>query len=229
MAEQPIAILFDIDGTLIVTGGAGASSWRLAFQELYGIPADIGEFTDAGMTDPEVGRRTFAAVLHRDPDRGEFARLLERRLHYLRQTVAESPDYRVLPGVPELLGKLIQTGYLLGLVTGNVEAAAHIKLHRAQLNRFFSFGGYGSDSSDRGELTRAALKRASLVFGEPIAPARALTVGDTPHDVAGAHAAGILCVGVASHHFSIEQLRAAGADYAIGSLEGGLPPEALRR
>jgi len=57
MAGERIAILFDIDGTLLVTGGAGAASWRLAFDELYGIPADIGKFTDAGMTDPEVGRK----------------------------------------------------------------------------------------------------------------------------------------------------------------------------
>jgi phosphoglycolate phosphatase-like HAD superfamily hydrolase len=166
MATERIAVLFDIDGTLLVTGGAGAASWRLAFEELYGIPADIGAFTDAGMTDPGVGRKTFEAVMKRKPERKDFARLLERRLHYLHQTVADSKKYRVLAGVEALLPKLIDEGYLLGLVTGNVEAAAHIKLHRAQLNRFFSFGGYGSDSTDRGELTKIALKRATLVYGE---------------------------------------------------------------
>ena len=67
-----IAILFDIDGTLIDTGGAGAASWRLAFDELYGIPADIGKFTDSGMTDPDVGHKTFEAVLERAPDDKEF-------------------------------------------------------------------------------------------------------------------------------------------------------------
>jgi phosphoglycolate phosphatase len=223
MADDRVAILFDIDGTLIITGGAGAASWRLAFDELYGIPADIGQFSDTGMTDPDVGRRTFEAVLHREPERKEFTRLLERRLHYLHQTVEESKEYRVLPGVQELLPRLIDGGYLLGLVTGNVEAAAHVKLHRARLNRFFSFGGYGSDSTDRGELTRVALRRATLVYGEPLLPAQAIVIGDTPHDVEGAHAAGIACVGVGSHHFSVEQLRDAGADYAIASLEQPLP------
>jgi phosphoglycolate phosphatase len=223
MASERIAILFDIDGTLLVTGGAGAASWRLAFDELYGIPADIGNFTDAGMTDPEVGRKTFEAVLNRKPERKEFTRLLERRLHYLHTTVAESKQYRVLPGVDELLPKLIEGGYLLGLVTGNVEAAAHIKLHRGQLNRFFSFGGYGSDSTDRGELTKIALKRASLVYGEPVPAAQAIAVGDTPHDVEGAHAAGIACVGVGSDKFTVDQLRKAGADYAIASLVERLP------
>jgi phosphoglycolate phosphatase-like HAD superfamily hydrolase len=223
MASERIAILFDIDGTLLVTGGAGAASWRLAFDELYGIPADIGKFTDAGMTDPDVGRKTFEAVLNRKPERKEFTRLLERRLHYLHTTVAESKHYRVLPGVEELLPKLIEGGYLLGLVTGNVEAAAHIKLHRARLNRFFSFGGYGSDSTDRGELTKIALKRASLVYGEPVPAAQAIAVGDTPHDVEGAHAAGIACIGVGSDKFTVDQLRKAGADYAIASLVEGLP------
>jgi phosphoglycolate phosphatase len=218
-----IAVLFDIDGTLIVTGGAGAGSWRLAFDELYGIPADIDRLTDTGMTDPDVGRAAFEGVLHRKPERREFTRLLERRLHYLDRTVAESDGYRVLPGVSELLPRLIEGGYLLGIVTGNLEAAAHIKLHRAKLNRFFSFGGYGSDSSDRAELTRIALARAALVYGEPVAAAQAIAVGDTPLDVEAAHAAGIACVGVGSHHYDVDQLRQAGADYAVASLADELP------
>jgi phosphoglycolate phosphatase-like HAD superfamily hydrolase len=221
--SERTAILFDIDGTLVNTGGAGAASWRLAFDELYGIAADIGEFTDAGMTDPEVGRKTFESVLGRAPERKEFTKLLERRLHHLHQTVEESEGYRVLDGVEELLPGLIDDGYLLGLVTGNVEGAAHIKLHRPGLNRFFSFGGYGSDSADRAEITRVALRRASLVYGEELAPEQALAVGDTPLDVKGAHAAGIQCVGVASHHFDEDQLREAGADYVLGSLADGLP------
>jgi phosphoglycolate phosphatase len=223
MAAERVALLFDIDGTLISTGGAGAVSWRLAFDELYGIPADIGKFSDAGMTDPEVGRLTFAAVIGHPPSRKEFARLLERRLHHLYGAVADSKGYRVLAGVDKLLPRLLEHGYLLGLVTGNVEAAAHIKLHRAKLNRFFSFGGYGSDSTDRAELTKVALQRAALVYGEPIDHKQCLTIGDTPLDVTAAHGAGIDCLGVASGHFSVEQLREAGADFAVGSLEDDLP------
>jgi phosphoglycolate phosphatase len=222
-----VAVLFDIDGTLIDTGGAGAASWRLAFDELYGIPAEIGKFTDTGMTDPEVGRRTFEAVLGRRPGRGEFGKLLERRLHYLQRTVAESAHYRVLDGVEELLPALLADGYMLGVVTGNIEAAAHVKLHRANLNRFFSFGGYGSDSSDRGELTRTALRRGSLVYGEELTSERCLVVGDTPRDTEAAHAAGIASLGVASHKFGVEELRAAGADWVVDSLARGLPEGAL--
>lgn len=230
IASQPqhVAILFDIDGTLLITGDAGATSWRLAFEELYGIPADIHEFTDTGMTDPDVGRRTFQAVLHRTPEPGEFAKLLERRMHHLHRTVAESRHYHVLPGVEALLPALLERGHLLGLVTGNTEGAAHIKLHRARLNRFFSFGGYATDANDRAEVVRAALGRASLVFGERLDTGRCLVVGDTPHDVEAAHAAAVACVGVASHRFDANALRAARADWVVDSLADGLPADALR-
>ncbi|MDA8397403.1 MAG: HAD family hydrolase [Actinomycetota bacterium] len=219
-----VAVLFDIDGTLIVTDGAGARSWELAFADLWEVEADISNYSDTGMTDPEVGRRTFEAVMGRSPSAAEFSRLLERRMHYLTQTVAESSGYRILPGVAELLPRLVEEGYVLGLVTGNLEAAAHVKLSRAGLNRFFSFGGYGSDSPDRTEVTRMAMRRGSVVFGGHVPPEAFLAVGDTPNDVEAAHAAGITCVAVASHKYDMEQLEASGADWVIPSLEQGLPP-----
>lgn len=217
------ALLFDVDGTLITSGGAGAESWKLAFDELYGIPADIGEFTDNGMTDPDVGRQTFMQVMDREPDDDEFSKLLDVRLGHLRGTVADSEGYRILEGVQPLLKELVTGGYLLGLVTGNLEAAAHIKLHRARLNHYFAFGGYGSDADEREEVTRIALRRASLTYGAEISPDEALVIGDTPNDVQGAHDAGIKCVAVASHNFDAEQLRDSGADWVIESLTDGLP------
>ena len=120
------AVLFDIDGTLIDSGGAGATSWREAFQELYGVPADIGRFTDAGMTDPEVGRLTFAAVVGHEPSPEELARVLLVRQRHLPHAVAESAGYRVLPGVRERLEQLHADGCLLGLTTGGTEAAAQL-------------------------------------------------------------------------------------------------------
>ncbi len=221
--ERPIAILFDIDGTLITTGGAGAVAWRLAFEELYGIPADIGMFSDAGMTDPEVGRKTFAAVIGHDPEPRELARVMAMRLKYLPQAVAESKGYRVLDGVEELLPRLVDEGYLLGLTTGGTDSAAHIKLARANLARWFTFGGYGSDSTDRTELTRRAIDRAGMLLGMEVDPRQALVVGDTPLDIAAAHGAGAIGVGVASGHFTAEQLEQAGADAVLESLREPLP------
>jgi len=221
--ERPIAILFDIDGTLITTGGAGAVAWRLAFEELYGIPADIGMFSDAGMTDPEVGRKTFSAVIGHEPGPRELARVMAMRLKYLPQAVAESKGYRVLDGVEELLPRLVDEGYLLGLTTGGTDSAAHIKLARANLARWFTFGGYSSDSTDRTELTRRAISRAGMLLGMELDPQQALVVGDTPLDIAAAHGAGAIGVGVASGHFTAEQLEQAGADSVLESLREPLP------
>jgi phosphoglycolate phosphatase len=216
-------LLFDVDGTLLESGGAGAASWRLAFQDLYGIPADIGKFTDSGMTEPDVARRTFAKVVGHEPSTRELARLMSRRLHFLRQTVAESKRFRVLPGVRETLDRLCGEGYLLGVTTGGMEAAARIKLARADLGHYFAFGGYGSDSSNRVELTRKAIERASTLVGERIDPAEALVVGDTPLDIDAAHGAGAVAVGVATGHYSEQELSEAGADYVLPTLEQELP------
>jgi phosphoglycolate phosphatase-like HAD superfamily hydrolase len=222
-SAEVICVLFDVDGTLISSGGAGAASWRLAFDDLYGIPADIGKFTDDGMTEPDVGRLTFKAAVGHEPTKKELARVMSTRLQYLRQTVAESKAFRVLPGVERTLERLHSEGYLLGIITGGVEAAAHMKLARANLNHYFCFGGYGSDSVDRIELTRTAIARAATLLGEPLDPQETLAVGDTPRDIEAGHGAGALAAGVATGHYSTQDLRAAGADFVLGSLEEELP------
>ncbi len=217
------AVLFDIDGTLLVTGGAGAAAWQLAFEKLYGVEADIGEHTYAGMTDPEIAAIVFREVIGREGSAKERARAIGCYLEHLPETVAASAGYRIMPGVEELLGRLIDDGVLLGLVTGNIEAAAHIKLSRGHLNRFFSFGGYGSDSADRTEVTRAALERAALVSGGAVTPDACISVGDTPRDVKAAHGAGIRVVGVATGAYSEAMLSEAGADWALATVENGFP------
>ena len=219
----PVAILFDVDGCLISTGGAGTRAWRLAFEAVHGIPADIGEFTEAGMTDPEVGSLTFTRVIGRDPTDREMARLLGAYLEGLEEEVQRSPGYRVMPGVDALLPRLVEAGILLGIVSGALESAAHTKLARGSLNRFFCFGGYGSDSRDRGTLTRVAIERASRIHGHALDASRVLVVGDTPRDVGAAHAAGAVAVGVATGKYSIDQLLAVGADHALATLESPLP------
>jgi phosphoglycolate phosphatase-like HAD superfamily hydrolase len=108
---------------------------------------------------------------------------MAKRLTHLPRAVAESQGYRVLDGVEETLGTLSEQGYLLGLTTGGVEAAAHIKLARVGLNHYFCFGGYGSDSTDRAELTRYAIERAGRILGQRLDPQRIFVVGDTPKDI----------------------------------------------
>jgi phosphoglycolate phosphatase len=150
--------------------------------------------------------------------RKEFAKLLERRLHYLHRTVAPSPRYRVLAGVHKLL-RVLGQGLLLGIVTANLEATAQIKLHRARLNCFFSLDGYGSDSTDGRQVSKIALDRVALVYGEAVSAQQASVVGDTSRDALGARASGMKCIGVASHHYDAQQLRQPSADYAIASLQ----------
>jgi phosphoglycolate phosphatase len=217
------AVLFDIDGTLITTGGAGAVAWRRAFEELHGKPLDIREVTESGMTDPEVGRVALRNILGRDPDRRELATAMAHYLRHLSDAIDQSDGYRVMPGIEDLVERLVDDGHLLGLTTGNIEAAAHIKLARAGLNRFFSFGGYGSDSNERTELTRCALERGKFVSGGVLAEGSCISVGDTPRDVAAAHGAGIEVVGVATGNFTVDQLRTAGADYALATVEEDFP------
>ncbi len=223
MASAYRILLFDIDGTLISTGGAGTVAWRQAFDELHGIPADIAEFTDAGMTDPDVGARTFEAVLHRKPTPHELAQLIQRRLEHLPEAVATSTGYKVLPGVPERLRQLSRDGHLLGLITGNGDGAAHIKLQRGDLNRWFTFGAYASAGLDRAGIVREAVHRGEAIMGEDVPNAEVLVIGDTPRDIDAAHAAGCSAIGVATGHYDASALRDAGADHVLRTLEEPLP------
>ena len=221
--DLPAVALFDIDETLVHTGGSGARSWRYAFDRLYGIPADIGAHTSAGETDPEVGEKTFRAVLGRDPTKEEMARIFALYLLHLADDIGTSPGYRVLDGAVETLGRLSDAGVILGIVSGAMEGAARTKLTPANLNRFFVFGGYGSDTRDRGELIRVAIARASELHDAPLGKDNVFVVGDTPNDVEAAHAATVPCVGVASGKYSVDELRAAGADEVLSSLKEPFP------
>ena len=217
-----MVVLFDVDETLVHTGGSGARSWKAAFDALYGIPANIDEHSTAGETDPQVVRATFRGVLDREPTHDELGKLYARYLLHLAEDIWTSAQYRVLPGAEHTLRSLGETGAMLGLVSGAMEGAARTKLMPANLNRFFVFGAYGSDSPDRAELTRLAVDKAMRLHDE-LTPAQVYVVGDTPRDIDAATAAGTVSVGVASGTYSIEELRAAGAMHVLGSLEDPFP------
>jgi len=214
---QRRVVLFDVDGTLIDTGGAGGRSWSYAFREAFGVDGDIRRFSEVGMTDPVVARETFEGTMGREPTTDEVIRLMMRYVLRLPVEVQESPGYRVMPGVHDLLERLVDADTLLGLVTGNIEGAAHIKISRARLGRFFLFGGYGSDSSVRSDLTKAAIARAEALSGHTLDPAEVIVVGDTPRDIEAAHGAGTIAVGVATGEYSVDHLREAGAEHVLRS------------
>lgn len=219
---RPMVVLFDIDETLIHSGGSGARSWKAAFEALYGIPADIGQHTSAGETDPQVSRETFRGVLGRDPSPDELGHLYAQYLLHLSDDIWSSEQYRVLPGAESLLKRLGEAGITLGLVSGAMEGAARTKLTPANLNRFFVFGAYGSDSPDRAEITELAIAKASRLH-DGVEPGHVHVVGDTPRDIDAAKAAGAVSVGVATGHYSKDELVAAGGDFVLGSLEDPYP------
>ena len=223
MNDSPRILLFDIDGTLVSTGGAGAVAWKQAFEELHGIPADIGEFTDAGMTDPDVGEKTFEAVMGRKPSPRELAQLIQRRLEHLPEAIAQSEGYRVLPGVPERLRQLSRDGHLLGLITGNGDGAAFVKLSRGDLMRWFSFGAYATAGVKRADIVRRAVERGEATLGDDVPNSEIFVIGDTPLDIEAAHAAECTAIAVATGHFDADALREAGADHVLETLEEELP------
>jgi phosphoglycolate phosphatase len=217
-----VAVLFDVDETLVHTGGSGARSWNAAFEKLYGVPADIGQHTSAGETDPQVARETFQGVLGRDPSADELDRLYAQYLLHMSEDIWASAEYKVLPGAEQLLLRLSDAGVILGLVSGAMEGAARTKLMPANFNRFFIFGAYGSDSPDRPELTRLAIEKAARLHGG-LSPAEVFVVGDTPRDIDAAHQAGAVSVGVATGHYATSELAAAGAGHVLSSLEDPFP------
>jgi len=209
------AVLFDIDGTLIDTGGAGARSWSWAFEHLHGVPADIAMSSSAGMTDPDVATRTFEAVLGRAPSDHELARLFAWYVYRLQHEVEISEGYRVLGGVVETLIGLMDRGVMLGIVSGGLEGSARIKLERGHLNRYFPLGAFGTDSRDRHEITRVAIALVSTMHGRDIEPSEVIVVGDTP--------VGAISLAVASGSYSVDELRRSGADLVLASLEEPFP------
>ena len=222
---QAKLILFDIDGTLVDTGGAGAQSWAWAFERVFDRQIDIAEHSVAGMTDPAIARATFTEVMEREPVGDELTRLMASYQWVLPDFVASSRDYLVLAGVQELLERLTRAGIPLGLTTGGLEPAAHAKLGRGELNHFFLVGGYGSDSEDRVALTRAAVERGQHMLGGRLDVGEVMVVGDTPLDVAAAQGVGAVSVAVASGHYGVEELKASGAHHVLASLAEPFPGE----
>lgn len=217
--SAPSVLLFDIDATLLLTGHAGTRAVNRAFQHLYGLGEAMGGVRPDGKTDPMIFREIIEGKLARLSPEREIPRITDVYLEYLRDEIERSPGFRVLAGVRELLEALSRAeGFLLGLATGNFEEAAWIKLKRARLERYFDFGGFGSDAENRTEVVRTAVRRAERKLGRPVCPESVFVIGDTPRDILHAHEAGVRSVAVATGRASLEELASFGPDHLVPDL-----------
>jgi phosphoglycolate phosphatase-like HAD superfamily hydrolase len=218
---RPAIFLFDIDGTLISSGGAGRRAVENAFERLHGRREACHGFSFAGMTDRAIVRRALVGLGM--PERGPrteaaIDELLDAYLAMLDDEV-RGASYRVHRGIVEALDALERLGQVaIGLGTGNVERGARIKLGPVGLDARFAFGGFGSDAEDRAELLRIGAERGATRLDRALAECRVVVIGDTPRDVEAARAIGARSIAVATGPFSVENLRASGADATFDDL-----------
>jgi phosphoglycolate phosphatase len=220
---RPTVWLFDIDGTLVTTGGVGRRALELAFERAHGRRDACGGFRFDGMTDRAIVRGGLVA-LDVAPTRAAIDAVLACYLDVLEEQVARAPEatYRVHAGIPEALDALQGHGeYAVGLGTGNIRQGARIKLDRVGLFARFGFGGFGCDDEDRTALLRRGAERGAASLGLTLEEVRVVVVGDTPKDVAAARGIGAESVGVGTGSFTAEALAGAGATCAFASL--GVP------
>ncbi len=201
-------ILFDIDGTLLITGGAAKRAFVRAVRDTYGTIGRLETFPFDGKTDPQIIRIVLKEA-------GVSEAVIEANLRdclslYVKYNEAELPRATkavLYPGVRDVLELLSKDERVtLGVLTGNVEEGAKQKLAMFDLNRYFVFGAYGSDSADRVELARLGLQRAKEVTGQPFQPGETFIIGDTEFDIACAHAIGARAVAVATGNSGVERL-----------------------
>jgi phosphoglycolate phosphatase len=224
MYHSPVSsrrlVLFDIDGTLVLTGGAGLRAMNRACEHVVGHQNALDGVTLAGRTDWIILDDALTRNgLSLDPTL--LSELRQRYVEHLRQEI-DLPGKGVkdvMPGIRALLDALEpRDDIALGLLTGNFEEGARIKLQHFDLWKYFRCGAFGDDASDRNHLVPVAMQRARDCGLVDASPADVVVIGDTPHDIACARAVGATPVAVATGGYSVDQLRAAGADIVFKDL-----------
>lgn len=213
-------VLFDIDGTLITDRGAARDAFTQSLQEVYGYRGDATRFDFSGRTDPQIARMVLAAE-------GFGSAEIERGLealwhHYLRalETNLAGGGSQALPGIEPLVDALdAHEGVVLGLLTGNIEPGARLKLAGPDLNRYFPFGAFGSDSADREKLPPIAVARARSQSGHVFATRDVVIIGDSIFDVRCGVPHGATTVAVASGRTPASTLRAENPTHLFESAE----------
>ena len=214
---KPKFVLFDIDGTLIGIDGAGSRSLNRALLELTGIPNGFRSINFAGKTDFQIVREGLGKF-GLDDENNLLQMLMDLYLAYLREELPKG-EAHVKVGVRKLLRELRDLGGIyLGLLTGNVETGARLKLKPFQLNQFFPIGAFGSDSEDGNRLLPIAVQRLQEAESISLSYERCVVVGDTPRDVECARVHGACCIAVATGTYSFGALEKTDADLVVPDL-----------
>lgn len=208
-------ILWDVDQTLLYTGGAGGLAMRRAFEQLYGVEDGFRRVEYSGRTDWSILKTAMEqhGLLNGGGFDQEMTRFQDVYYELLPTTLVEIQG-RVMPGVPELLAALAGRDVPQGLATGNFRKAAFMKLEYFGLDGYLSEGGFGDDAEVRADLVAVAIDRMS----DGSRPGTVWVIGDTPLDIEAAHANGALALGVATGQRSVDELRADGADVTLEDL-----------
>lgn len=200
-------VLFDIDGTLIRTAGAGKEAFARVAETQFNVPDGMADLDFAGRTDPAIVREFFDR--HQiEPSPANFQRFFDAYVFWLEHLLAQRSG-RVLPGVRESLQALQGLPHrpVLGLLTGNIRLGAQIKLRHFGLWHWFTVGGFGDDHEDRSQIARIVAQRGSRQLGRPLAGGEILVVGDTPLDIACARAIQAKTLAVATGTFALAELQ----------------------
>jgi phosphoglycolate phosphatase-like HAD superfamily hydrolase len=216
---KPTVLLFDIDGTLITTGGVGRRAITGAVQELFGRGDAFQGFTFDGMTDQKIVREGLKAIGVEVTEK-HIAAVLASYVRQLEREVAEAdPErYRVHPGMHAAIDAAHARGCAVGLGTGNIRDGARLKLGKVGLFERFDFGGFGDDHEERPQLIRRGAERGAERLGVALEEANVIVIGDTPKDISAAHAIGARCFAVGTGSWKAGQLREHRADWAYDDL-----------
>jgi phosphoglycolate phosphatase len=215
----PRLVLFDIDGTLIDTGGAGMRALDRVFHELHGIPQAFAGYSFSGKVDLRILKDAFETHWQRDPLPAEIDAVRTGYLQRLDEELARTPElYRIMPGVIELLEALRAHDIAIGLATGNLKEGAMRKLCVGNLQDYFPFGGFGSDHEHRGELTRIGILRARQQTGLDFASKDIFVIGDSPLDVRAARYNDATAIAVLTGWDPPEKLQEEQPDYLFDDL-----------
>jgi phosphoglycolate phosphatase-like HAD superfamily hydrolase len=210
-------VLFDIDQTILHSGGAGEKALTLALRDRFGRDETLGNIEIAGKTDIWIAQRIFEA--HGiEPHPENIDLFLGGYLDHLKTELTRA-NGRLLPGFPQILDAMAALPHVaIGLLTGNLRAGAELKLRHYGVEGHFAFGAFADDSDDRNRLGPFARQRASELHGIDFAPRDIFIIGDTPHDIACAKAIHARGVGVATGRYNRAALENAGADFVFDDL-----------